>query len=124
MTISSAQTTFISKLKTKYGVDLAKSVERLAHNRFNKNAPDEEYVSDINLTSDSLPLELFEQKQLQDAHKQLGLGYNEGETVRNLQNRQGTPDERAKFADKYNFFLNKDFISELLDVDPLAVFPV
>jgi hypothetical protein len=30
-------------------------------------------------------------------------------------------DERAKICNEYNFFLNKDFISDMLDVDPLAI---
>lgn len=60
MNTTSAQTTFISKLKSKYGADLAKSVERSALNRINKNLSEDEFVTEYNFTSDSIPLELFE----------------------------------------------------------------
>jgi hypothetical protein len=33
-------------------------------------------------------------------------------------------EQRAKIISEYNFFLNKDFISEMLDVDPLAIQPI
>ena len=117
----SGQTTFISKLKSKYGADLAKSVERMAHQKLTKNVHEDmaDVKSFADFNSDSLPIDLYELKTLQDSNSQLtNLHKSRNEDLRFFVDSQGTSTQRAKLATKFNFFLNKDFISELLDVDP------
>jgi len=56
-------------LKSKYGADLAKSVEKMAHDRLTKNVHEDMIKSSdsISFASDSLPLDLYELKASEDS---------------------------------------------------------
>lgn len=98
----------------------------MAHHRLTKNVHEDMiYVEGFNnFASDSLPLDLYELKAIEDANREQNAQFKPSEKIRFAQNTHGTSDQRARLADKYNFSLNKDFISEILDVDPLAIHPV
>lgn len=58
-------------MKAKYGVDLAKSVEKMAHHRLTKSVNEDMVDSDgyRNFASDSLPLDLYELKITEETKK-------------------------------------------------------
>ena len=96
----------------------------MAHHRLTKNVHEDMVSLDgyYKFSSDSLPLDLYELKAIEDANKQGSSQFKTSEKT--YFTKLGDADERAKLLNKYNFFLNTDFVSEILDVDPLLIKPV